>query len=195
MQNSSNRAVIEQPIAMSANRTFPASRISNAQIAVGLFASAEPVAADTQNIDNHTLLAKQDQTRMPRKQQCASLENIIKAIEGWAKQNPLAGKVWIFGSRVRQDARLNSDVDIAIEIDLPAAKGSDESGGFATWSFECQSWSNEIQARLPFKVDVQQFLDARTPTIKNALNRSSVLAYKKNDFRGKPVKIPAKRQN
>lgn len=152
------------------------------------------MAADTQNIDNRALLAKQDQSLMPRKQQCASLENIIKSIEGWAKQNPLVGKVWIFGSRVRHDARLDSDVDIAIEIDLSAAKGSDESGGFATWSFECQSWINEIQARLPFKVDVQQFLGARTPTIKNALNRSSVLAYKKNDFRGKPVKIPAKRQ-
>jgi predicted nucleotidyltransferase len=152
------------------------------------------VAADTQNIDNRTLLAKQDQILMPRKQQSISLENIVKSIEAWAQQNQLVGKVWVFGSRVRHEARPDSDIDLAIEIDLSAAKGSDASGGFATWSFECQSWSNELQARLPFKVDVQQFLGARTPNIKNALNRSSALLYKKDGFRGKPVKMPAKRQ-
>lgn len=131
---------------------------------------------------------------MPRKQKNISLENIIQSIEAWALQKPLVGKIWVFGSRVRHEARLDSDVDIAIEIDLSAAKGSDASGGFATWSFECQSWSNELQTRLPFKVDVQQFLGARTPTIKNALNRSSALAYKKDGFRGKPVKMPTGRQ-
>jgi predicted nucleotidyltransferase len=131
---------------------------------------------------------------MSRKQQSMSLENIIQSIEAWAQQNPLVGKAWVFGSRVRHEARLDSDVDIAIEIDLSASKGSDESGGFATWSFDCQSWSTELQARLPFKVDIQQFLGAKTPIIKDALNRSSALAYKKHGFRGKPVKMPAKRQ-
>ena len=126
---------------------------------------------------------------MPHNKQKSSLDSVTEIIGDWAKEQRLVGRIWVFGSRARSEERPDSDVDIAIELDLSASKGSDESGGFATWSFDCRSWATELQERLPFKVDVQQFIGAKTPVIRDALNRSSVLAYKKDGFRGKPVKI------
>ena len=120
------------------------------------------------------------------------LDRIVSILADWAAEHPLVGKAWVFGSRARHEERHDSDVDIAIELDLSAAGGADESGGLATWMYECGSWDSELGAVLPLQVDLEQFVGARTPIIKTAINRSSVLAYKKQGFRGKPVKISAR---
>ena len=93
----------------------------------------------------------------------------------------------MFGSRARGEEQAESDLDIALELDLSAATGVDESGGTATWMLECGAWDSELNSLFPIPVDLEQFMGAKTPTIKAAIKRSSVLAYKKPGFRGKPV--------
>lgn len=98
----------------------------------------------------------------------------------WCKSKPLVGRAWIFGSRARGEEKDGSDFDIAIELDLAAAAGADESGGLATWMFETQTWESELSAIFPFEVDLEQYIAGQTPTIAAALDESSVLAYQKS---------------
>jgi len=104
---------------------------------------------------------------------------IASNLAHWAAGKPLVGRVFIFGSRARSEHRADSDIDIAIELDLSAARGMDESGGLVTWIFETKEWKTELKALLPFEVDLQQFRGSDTPTIKDALERSSILVYEK----------------
>ena len=93
----------------------------------------------------------------------------------------------MFGSRARGEESHESDIDIAVELDLASAQGVDESGGTATWMLECGDWDSELASLFPVLVDLEQFIGAKTPTIRAALKRSSVLAYKKQGFSGKPL--------
>ena len=98
----------------------------------------------------------------------------------WCTSRPLVARAWIFGSRSRGEARDGSDIDIAIELDISAAAGADESGGLATWIFETRTWEAELSALFPFEVDLEQYIADQTPIIAAALERSSVLAYRKS---------------
>ena len=115
------------------------------------------------------------------------LDQIVSVLAIWATKHQLVGRAWVFGSRVRGEERHDSDIDIAVELDLTSAQGVDESGGMATWMLECGAWDSELASLFPVPIDLEQFMGAKTPTIKAALKRSSVLAYKKQGFRGKPV--------
>jgi predicted nucleotidyltransferase len=67
----------------------------------------------------------------------------------WAASKPFVKRAWIFGSRARQQEKADSDLDIAIELDLSAAEGVDESGGIATWMFETGTWPDELAKLIP----------------------------------------------
>ena len=103
-----------------------------------------------------------------------------QSLARWCKSKPLVARAWIFGSRARGEERDGSDIDIAIELDLSAAAGADESGGLATWMFETQTWEAELAVLLPFEIDLEQYIAGQTPTIAAALDGSSVLAYQKS---------------
>ena len=104
---------------------------------------------------------------------------IRSAIAEWAEDKPLVNRAWIFGSRVRGDHRDDSDIDVAVELDMHAIRGIDGSGGFATWSFESKTWTPELEAILGLAVDLQYYRTGETKIIQSALDRSSVLAYEK----------------
>lgn len=105
--------------------------------------------------------------------------DIARVLAVWAGGKSLVGRLFIFGSRARGDHRSNSDIDIAIELDMSAARGMDESGGLVTWMFETKGWKEELRALLPLDIDLEQFRGSDTPTIKQALERSSILVYEK----------------
>jgi len=102
-----------------------------------------------------------------------------EAIARWAKGKPLVNRLWVFGSRARGDQRPDSDIDIAVELDVTSIQGRDYSGGYATWSFFVREWKIELNDLLGIEIDLQYFRDHETPIIMNALNQSSVLVYKK----------------
>lgn len=105
------------------------------------------------------------------------LQGIISA---WAVTKPLVKRVWMFGSRVRGDHQPDSDLDIAVEIDMAAVRGIDHSGGFATWAFEADSWRSELAALIGLKIDLQYYGRGETRIIQAGLDHSSVLIYEKN---------------
>lgn len=106
-------------------------------------------------------------------------QQIAAVLTVWAKQKPLIGRVFVFGSRVRGDHRPDSDIDIAVELDPEHFRGTDESGGWATWMLETDGWKEELQKLLPFNVQLERYHTDQTPTIACGLARSSVLVYEK----------------
>ncbi|MEL1265323.1 nucleotidyltransferase domain-containing protein [Pseudoxanthomonas putridarboris] len=82
------------------------------------------------------------------------ITDVRQSLSDWAANKPLVARLWIFGSRARGDHRADSDLDIAIQLDLTAANGMDESGGLATWMFDADGWEEELAALLPFTIDL-----------------------------------------
>ena len=46
------------------------------------------------------------------------LDEIVEIVNKWAAAHPIIETVYIFGSRVRQDDRPDSDLDITWDLDL-----------------------------------------------------------------------------
>lgn len=102
---------------------------------------------------------------------------VVSIIATWAASKPLVGRVWIFGSRCRADYKPDSDLDVAIELDMSHAKGVDESGGFATWALDAKDWECELATLLPFKIDLELYSGIATSIVHQALLHSSRLVY------------------
>lgn len=51
------------------------------------------------------------------------VETAKRILAEWARDKPLVGRLFIFGSRVRGEHHAHSDLDVAIELDLSAAAG------------------------------------------------------------------------
>jgi uncharacterized protein len=102
-----------------------------------------------------------------------------ETIISWAISKSLIRRVWLFGSRVREEHTLESDLDIAVEIDSAAIKGSDHSGGFATWCFEEKVWREELTRAIGLKIDLQYYRNGETPKVQAGLDQSSILIYEK----------------
>lgn len=107
------------------------------------------------------------------------LAEIQALLTVWAAEKPLVNRLWLFGSRVRGDHSPDSDADVAIELDMSAAKGVDESGGMATWAFDTKSWKPELDGLLSLVVDLQRYKAGETNVIQAGLDKSSILVYEK----------------
>lgn len=109
------------------------------------------------------------------------LEAIEAVLLDWARQDPILARIHLFGSRVRDDHRPDSDIDIAVELDLSSARGVDFSGGFATFSRHSHRWEAELAERLPIPVDLEFYHGPEeTPTLHAGLERSGKLIYDKS---------------
>ncbi|WP_175803717.1 nucleotidyltransferase family protein [Burkholderia ambifaria] len=98
------------------------------------------------------------------------------AMARWAATKPIIRRVFIFGSRARDDFREDSDLDVAIEID--GVNGN----ALATWLFDTKPWHAEISALTPFEIDLEFFDEDETPIITAAIKRSSILVYTRADI-------------
>lgn len=107
------------------------------------------------------------------------VSEVAKVISNWASGKSLVKRVHIFGSRVRRDHRPDSDIDIAVELDLEALEGTDESGGLATWMFETKGWKEELECLIPLKVQLERYHPDQTPTVGKGLAESSQIVYEK----------------
>lgn len=108
------------------------------------------------------------------------LPEIQKILLTWASGKPLINRLWLFGSRVRGEHRPDSDVDVAIELDMSVAKGADESGGAATWALDTEPWRPELELLLSMVVDLKRYKTGETKVIQAGLEQSSILVYEKS---------------
>jgi predicted nucleotidyltransferase len=60
--------------------------------------------------------------------------------------------VWVYGSRVKGNARPDSDLDVAVELDIII---SNERTLF--WFDHGSTWANDLEALLPYPIDLELY--------------------------------------
>ena len=68
------------------------------------------------------------------------LETIKGILNNWAASKILINRVWVFGSRAKGTHKPDSDLDIAIELDINHLSHGDSSGGWGTFMHESKTW-------------------------------------------------------
>ncbi len=101
-----------------------------------------------------------------------TLEEAKALVGSWAVKQKLIRRIFFFGSRVRNEHRPDSDLDIAFEL---IYANSDTS--VAHWSLESDGWALTLSTLLPWKLDLHLFNPECTPTIANGIAKSAILVY------------------
>jgi predicted nucleotidyltransferase len=91
------------------------------------------------------------------------------ALVRWAKANPRVRRVWVFGSDAKRNARADTDIDIAIEME--PVPDSEETLSY--WIAHAEEWQTQLEERLGTNVDLEWF----DPDVDAPLGDRAVLAY------------------
>jgi predicted nucleotidyltransferase len=105
------------------------------------------------------------------------LEEAGKRIALWASTTRMVDRVYFFGSRVRNEHREDSDLDIAIELIF-----EDPNIALANWMLEVGNWRLQLEPLLPWRLDLQSFHETRTPTVRLGIEQSSLLVYERESL-------------
>ena len=98
-------------------------------------------------------------------------------VRKWAETEPLVKSAYIFGSRAGNNFREDSDLDVAVELDV-------SSGDFnidAAWILNRKKFVESLESMIPgFELDLQLLDNQNTPTIEKGIKQGSVLIYQKH---------------
>jgi predicted nucleotidyltransferase len=95
--------------------------------------------------------------------------NEKEKLAAWAAGIPRIRRVWLFGSDAKRNARENTDLDIAIEME-PVA---DSEETITVWIAHAEQWQNELESRIGTAVDLEWF----DPDVDEPLSEKAILAY------------------
>jgi predicted nucleotidyltransferase len=93
----------------------------------------------------------------------------------WAASKRRIRRAWVYGSRLRGTQASDSDIDLALEIDQLE---TDEET-LADWMFESSEWQKELQALVPFKVQLEWYGGEGTPKITQYIACCSMLVFER----------------
>lgn len=82
-----------------------------------------------------------------------TLFDAIHALRSWAENQPHVKRLWVFGSRLKGTQRVDSDLDVAMEID---PIGGDESAA-VTWVVHRQEWERALTTLTSYNVHLHEF--------------------------------------
>ena len=102
-----------------------------------------------------------------------NIDELKRIIAKWAREQPLIKKAYIFGSYARGDWRIDSDIDVAVEIE----KRQNDENKFTTWIAEKGNLQDSLQKLLPIQLQLERYDIRETPTVKSGIERSSILIY------------------
>ena len=102
------------------------------------------------------------------------LSDAIAVLRDWAVKTECVQRVFIFGSRAKGTSRLNSDLDVGVEINLmPSDENID-----ATWSYESKKWRAELQNKIYWTLQLELHdPSGSTPTISKGENEGHIQVY------------------
>ena len=108
-----------------------------------------------------------------KRQVIDELHRLSGLVNSWAKTKRHIASVDLFGSRVRGDHRIDSDIDIAVTLIQ-----SNPDSAFAYFSLHHQEWLTELcQMVAPIDVDLQWCHKTATITVNEGVKRSSVRIF------------------
>jgi len=80
-----------------------------------------------------------------------ALQETIEKLVIWAEQKNQILELWIYGSRAKGTARIDSDLDIAFQI----SSLSTEEEKIEFWDKVLPKWKKELQEFIPWKVHLE----------------------------------------
>ena len=100
-------------------------------------------------------------------------EKIIKTIKTWASNLPFRVKIYFFGSRLKNIARSDSDVDIALEFLDSEIKHQQ----ILLWFDNHDKWEQELSNLLGVEADLELYENDKSPKLKKYLDEASKIIY------------------
>jgi uncharacterized protein len=104
-------------------------------------------------------------------------EETKQKIIDWAKAEPNIVKVYVFGSRARNDYRPDSDLDIAVEI----VKDAGDENELGTWIWIAEKLKKRLEKAVPeYQIDLQWSHEEYSKVVYGGVQKSSYLLYERN---------------
>jgi predicted nucleotidyltransferase len=91
----------------------------------------------------------------------------VETLRSWAEQCGDVRRVWIFGSRVKGTAQLDSDLDVAVE---PVSCDDD-------WCEHQAQWRQQLEGRTRCRLDLWEYKPGRDTRLEGAIAEASALLY------------------
>jgi len=104
-------------------------------------------------------------------------EKIIEKIRDWAASEPAVVRVWIYGSRLKNTEKSNSDIDVAVEVKRIKELGYCENE-LSVWMALSPGLEESLSQQLPYTLDLQWYGgEDETPNVHSYLEEYSQQVY------------------
>lgn len=107
------------------------------------------------------------------------LEHDAALLRGWAISTPLVRRIWLFGSRVKNEHRDDSDLDVAIEHDAVSDERDPNLKMFDIGPV-VRRWRAELQPYARLKLDVWSYSRGIDTALESYLAEASRLIFERN---------------
>ena len=107
------------------------------------------------------------------------LDAIAEAIAEWATTEPLIDTVWLFGSRLGDDYRPDSDLDMAIRLRMEEDLCEQQ----LCWHDNCARWKDHLNQVTERDVDLEMGHPLIAPTVWKYIAAGSRVAYRRASLR------------
>ena len=105
-----------------------------------------------------------------------SIHSLASIVTEWSSTQPRVSKTYLFGSRVKNTHRDDSDLDVAVELLNPWGK----LGQYCDWVELGVKLTETLGELLPVKLHLQQYEnESETPIIHAGLLEASILVFSK----------------
>lgn len=109
------------------------------------------------------------------------MQNTIEKLKSIAKTDPVIKKIWIFGSRYKGNCRVDSDLDLAVEVEwIEGQKLGVCENSAALWFVALPRFEKQFREVCCWQLDIQQYAgEIDTPAIHSYLLDASEMIYEK----------------
>lgn len=135
------------------------------------FAGFHDVWVVSHNIEENDSLKFDYIGRLRRREHAPDELQLRSVIIEWAVRHPEIERVWLYGSRVRDDFKPDSDWDLAVEL-------SGKSSGSIDLP-DC--WITELERPLGWEIDAQPMSKVESSKIHDGVKRQGKLAYERGN--------------
>lgn len=117
-----------------------------------------------------------------------NLEQAAEILQKWAREGDIVNRLWLYGSRVpgsRRDPRLDSDLDVAIEV---LWKGREDP--YTRFFFDHKKWEASLDGLFPFRIHLAHYnpsipldVPVEEGNVRKEVDRYGILVYERTSDR------------
>lgn len=104
------------------------------------------------------------------------IQIIKNLVSSWAISFPEVRRVWLFGSRAKNTYQAESDIDIAIEIEVT---NPDHETPYAHWICERENMAATLRTKIPLQIDLQFYDEIVAPLVFSYVGEHGILLFDK----------------